>query len=100
MGYFYRRYEDDEKIVLELRTKNAGLYAAFLMALTVPAAWVAGTWFADNSNVVRIPLVLAVLATYAVLDGKAFAMILRPGKKERTGSPFSVKNPVRYTFPK
>ena len=101
MGYLFKKTEDQDKTILELKTKNFYIFAIIVLLSLIPAVYLATHYFENNVNLLRIPYVLLLILIYAILDGKAIAKILFPKNKIcREGSVFSFKNPVKYTIKK
>lgn len=101
MGYLFKKTEDQDKTILELKTRNFYIFAIIVLSSLIPAVYLATHYFENNVNLLRIPYVLLLILIYAILDGEAIAKILVPKNKIcREGSVFSFKNPVKYTIKK
>ena len=99
MGYLFKKTENQDKTIIELRTKYANIFTLIIILLLVPIAiFLVTTYFNDNPNLFRLFLVLFMIGIYTILDGKSIIKILFAKNKVRKVSVFSFKNPVKYTF--
>ena len=99
MSYLLKTTELEDKIILELKTKNYYIFVMLVFLSLIPAIYIVELFFRDNVNFFRIPYVLLILAIYAILGGKDSIKIFKINKA-REGSLFSFKNPVKYIIKK
>jgi len=99
MSYLLKRTELEDRIILEVKTKNFYIFVALVFLSVIPAAFIVSLFFVDNVNFFRIPYVLLILTVYAILGGKDWTKVFRINKT-REGSIFSFKNPVKYIIKK
>lgn len=98
MGFLYKKTKTNKEITIELRTKNFYIFAIIIFLSLIPAIYIATKYFENNMNLFRIAYISSIIILYALLDGKLISKILFSKNKQRTGSVFSIKNPVRYTI--
>lgn len=71
MGYLFKKNIIQDKIILELKTKNFYIFATIVFLSLIPAVYIVALYFSDNVNLFRIPYVLFIIIMYAILDGGA-----------------------------
>lgn len=100
MSYLFKKTEDQEKIVFEVRTKNYLIFIALVFLSIIPAADIATQYWQYNINLFRVIYVGLILAFYALLGGEGLFKILFHKAKIREGSILSFKNPAKFIIKK
>jgi len=98
VSYLFKRLEIPGKTVFEFKTKNFYIFVIIILLSLIPAVYISSIYFYDNLNLFRILYVTSVIIAYIILSGGAIIKILFTKNKVWKGSPFSFRNPVKYTI--